>query len=466
FSGMCYGLGAYVFSYPKATILDNYNYDDGPWLTWNADPTSSICISWLTKDKTGTHLKYGLSADNLEFEYSSSELVHMHKVFLSRLSPDTVYYYQVPGISLSNESAGTIYSFRTAPVASRPFKFCVVGDMQPDNEEMMARNRMVLDGIANQSFDFTCQVGDVADSGADVEDWHKVLFNLPRVAAYMPFQSALGNHDFSSDEGSNFATVFTYNREMEFVGRFYSFDYLNAHFVMIDNFEHLYVMTPAQLDWLEKDLKAARAEGKWIFCFFHYTIITSGTSGSYFDLQQKLFPVFDKYGVDAVFFGHDHHYEHWYYQYGGDGMVYDPSHSWNHSFVHYFCTGGGGAWLETEKYGLLSMGDHEISRTRYNITSGKWVEEHYIRRHWNPSRNYTLSNDSFGTNGVQYYHDPDIELYQDEMRTYGYTYGENTMHYIEVSIFENQCNISVHYPDGSLMAGPNASKPQLWSINK
>ena len=67
-------------------------------------------------------------------------------------------------------------------------------------------------------------------------------------------------------------------------------------------------MDPSQLAWLEKDLAASGSV--WKICFFHHPIYSSGGAhGSNLPLRAQLEPLFLKYGVDAVFSGHEHFYE-------------------------------------------------------------------------------------------------------------------------------------------------------------
>ena len=67
-------------------------------------------------------------------------------------------------------------------------------------------------------------------------------------------------------------------------------------------------MDKTQLDWLEKELAASGSD--WKIAFFHHPIYSSGgRHGSDEELRAQLEPLFLKYGVDAVFMGHEHFYE-------------------------------------------------------------------------------------------------------------------------------------------------------------
>jgi len=82
-----------------------------------------------------------------------------------------------------------------------------------------------------------------------------------------------------------------------------------------------------QLAWFEKELAASQSD--WKIVFFHHPLYSSGeTHGSTPALRDQIEPLFVKYGVDAVFTGHDHFYERikpqkgiYYWVSGGAGKV-------------------------------------------------------------------------------------------------------------------------------------------------
>lgn len=67
-------------------------------------------------------------------------------------------------------------------------------------------------------------------------------------------------------------------------------------------------MNKEQLAWLEEEVSGSDSD--WKICFFHHPPYSSGeTHGSDTKLREQLEPLFVKYGVDAVFTGHEHFYE-------------------------------------------------------------------------------------------------------------------------------------------------------------
>jgi 3',5'-cyclic AMP phosphodiesterase CpdA len=69
----------------------------------------------------------------------------------------------------------------------------------------------------------------------------------------------------------------------------------------------------AQKTWLEKELAAARGDSDidWIIVCMHQVAISTVDkfNGADLGIRQEWVPLFDKYGVDLVVCGHEHHYE-------------------------------------------------------------------------------------------------------------------------------------------------------------
>ena len=461
----------YYIVFPPANILGGTGYAEGPWLTWyDNNPDTNICVTWLTAEgNTNSKLYYGPNQGNLNIEMIGTGNF-VHKAYLTGLTPKTTYFYKIPDVSPN------IYNFTTASDVQEAFKFVIVGDMQPDDQTMIENGAMVANGIVNGSYDFIVQLGDVADSGGDPEDWHKVLGNIATMASGRPFQASIGNHDWAGVLGSsNWRELFTYDYVKPNLGRFYSFDYHNAHFVMIDNFERLYKMSQVQLNWIKDDITNAKNRGQdWIFCTFHLSMMTVSSSGNYVHLQKVLIPIFDEYDVDAVFYAHDHDYQHYNLTYGANNLVYDPSHTWDHNEVHYFCSGGGGANLEVS-YGILNEDGMketdtvewwDLSQSAYrqiDYQQTAWDSAKYIEHGTFPEHYSSRKADHIGK---YYYYLAETATYNEYGETMGFEYGEQAYHFIEISIDDNNCNISVKYPNGVLLQGPGETYPQHWEFTK
>jgi hypothetical protein len=128
---------------------------------------------------------------------------------------------------------------------------------------------------------------------------------------------------------------------------YYSVNYGNAHFVMLNTEMDL---SGNQRDWLINDLANSSSDTTidWIFVNFHRPPYSSGNHGSQMDVRNAWRSLFEQYDVDVVFSGHDHDYERTipindvvYIVTGGGGAPLRPvgSSSWTaySESTYHFC---------------------------------------------------------------------------------------------------------------------------------
>ena len=310
------------------TVGDVNNFTTGdpvgiyPYLTWRSDPTSSVVVNWWNPATTGdSSVDYGMTSD-----YGSTAnvpaVVNYHHVELTGLSPSTTYYYQIRS-SDGTVSSDPNYKFTTAEVNTTSFRFAMYGDPRGTNtadEPYYTRQGILCDWILAQDFDFAVETGDTVWAGASLKaigkwwpDFFRIEGNLTKSKVVM---HTLGNHE--CQEGSYWYWVDFYkdayptNGMAGTNGRVFSFDYGTAHFVCLATSQ----VTPVsqQVTWLIADLTAAKANPniKWIFVFFHAPMFTTSGHPNRTDCIQFWGPVFDQFGVNAVFQGHNHVYERTY----------------------------------------------------------------------------------------------------------------------------------------------------------
>jgi hypothetical protein len=121
--------------------------------------------------------------------------------------------------------------------------------------------------------------------------------------------------------------------------RYYSFDYGAAHFLALDS-EEDFGPTSAQYTWLLRDLESPAAQrATWRFAYVHRPPYSSGLGhGSEYALREAWSPLFERFGVDVVFAGHEHNYER-------SKPVRDYTAVGGRFPVVYIVTGGGGKQL-------------------------------------------------------------------------------------------------------------------------
>jgi 3',5'-cyclic AMP phosphodiesterase CpdA len=442
--------------------------DAGPWLTPSfslaADGGASMTVSWITSLPAATHLSWGEDGTPLQ-ERGDAARVKLHRVTMPGLRPGATYRY-VPDFGGDGSGHEAAYRFAALDWSRERLTVAVMGDMQPRDDFTRRGGRISARAAAVSGADLVVQLGDVAQIGAFPSDWLDSLDDWSIFASTIPAVGVIGNHDYYGDPGRNFRTLFPYPYA-DPRGAYWSFDAAGAHFVMVDCFEKAGSISAAQKAWVEADLRsAASRRSRYLFLFLHLTPITTGTSEPAGELERWLLPLADRAGVDAVFFGHDHHYEHWEVLYGNEGLVFDPAEVPTGRAVHYFCSGGGGAHLEID-YGLLTRKPTSFERRLYDKQSGTWTQRSYYRLPWDSNRYIDhTDNPEYGQllDGKHYYHLPGEASYQGDTEWLGYRYGEQTLHYLLIEIGPDAAVVSAHYPSGALLSGPRADLPQRFTI--
>ncbi len=266
-----------------------------------------------------------------------------------------------------------------------------------DQDRGMRNN---LDLILKKRPDFMVIAGDLVQSGGEQRDWDEFWKLFSKVASSIYIFPSLGNHDyyagplaghgkrgrFSKDVTS--LAVSKYLTYFELPGngamrsclnkRYYSIKYGMVTLISLDvssggsdgskydtNLHMLSEKDPGggcspvispgsqQYLWLEKELKLAQKSSKFTFVTFHHAPYTVGPHGRDGDNHpgsplQFLNNIFMRYGVDAVFSGHDEMYERSLLH----GKEIDlAERSVDHS-IHYYDLGMAGDGLRAPKKGV------------------------------------------------------------------------------------------------------------------
>lgn len=329
-------------------------------------PNSAIVV-WQTHSPETSTVSFWTGDSASRVTVTDTTIALDHAIELQRLQPDTEYDYAV---QTWDGRFTEPRPFRTAPTPGtrKPFKFLVFGDSGEGTQgQLLLADRMPREGAA-----LAIHVGDVAYDNGTEEDFDFRHFAVYKdFLASVPFYPSLGNHDVRTEFGTPYLETFHLPADNPAqTERYYSFQRDNVFFVALDsNFGPLY--TPrfgdlrdsrsAQHRWLEDELRVARADPSvdWIVVYMHHPPFSSGRGiaghGSDVALQRALVPLFDRYRVDVVFSGHDHHYER-SFAIRCDGVPVtpacvvkpeDPDRVRQGSGTLYFVTGAGGgpfAW--------------------------------------------------------------------------------------------------------------------------
>jgi len=184
------------------------------------------------------------------------------------------------------------------PNGSGSVKFLVMGDNGTGEKEQYDVAARMAEAHAQFPFDFAIMLGDNLYGSQKPADF-VVKFEKPYKALLdsgVKFYAALGNHD---EQTNRFYKPWNMNGE-----RYYTYAKKNVRFFVLDSD----YIDPKQLDWVTVQLKASTDD--WKIAYFHHPLYSSGgRHGSETDLRLVLEPLFVRYGVNAVFSGHDHVYE-------------------------------------------------------------------------------------------------------------------------------------------------------------
>jgi predicted phosphodiesterase len=170
--------------------------------------------------------------------------------------------------------------------------------------------------------------GDLVSNGNNENQWN--IFNdiVKDLLKTTKFYPALGNHEKNSH-------LYFDNFELPNNERWYAVDIGNIHFIILDTNPKI-EKNSKQYKWLENDLKNIKPNIKYKIAIFHHPPFSSGPHREdEKDLRKSIVPLFEKYGLDIAFSGHDHVYERLF-----------------RNNIFYIVTGAGGAPLYEKKRDL------------------------------------------------------------------------------------------------------------------
>jgi predicted phosphodiesterase len=198
-----------------------------------------------------------------------------------------------------------------------PGGIVVYGDSRTDN----ITHEQIADAIIKIRPRVVFHTGDIVDSRQGISGWDTPMEIISKLRKRFEFFPAKGN---TGDESPEFEKNFNLPNS----GHWYSLDRQGIHFVVLDTNLPM-DSASGQYKWLENDLKEARGKSNYIVAIFHHPVFNTGYhSEDVKGLKYTILPLFEKYGVNICFSGHDHHYERSKY----------------HN-IFYIVTGGGGAPL-------------------------------------------------------------------------------------------------------------------------
>ncbi len=301
----------------------------------------SVAGAVIVVDPSGNSVTH--PATVTEFDPSVTGLTQTYYQYtapITGLKPGTVYSYHVQANSqtLPSSLAGPS-EFTTA--GDGPFSFLQFADSGEGNAEQLALSQQIM----AEKVSLVLANGDLAYQLATYQSIEANYYGVyQQMMAKVPFFASLGNHEYYTDNASpSLAGRVTPTNGVPSGdrGRYYSFDWGNAHFVALDSnapLDEAIAGTGPMLTWLDNDLQNTRQF--WRIVFFHHPGYATGehqdepTAG---EVRQGIVPILEKHGVHLVFNGHEHTYQRTHELLGG--QVVAP----NSGGIVYITSGGAGA---------------------------------------------------------------------------------------------------------------------------
>ena len=300
--------------HPVLQYVDSSTRPDRITVTFNGDSATRKAFNWFTDVEVEQPVvKISESKDfaqATEIAAAKQELYGsvQYRALAENLAPATTYYYQV-GDKATGVFSGT-GEFTTAK-DSGAFSFVSLTDTQSytdgDAQVSAATLEKALGTVPDAAF--VLHGGDVVDDGSNEGMWESLLNYSAAGLMSTTIAPAAGNHEAT---GNAFVNHFYLEQNGDPTGgTYYSFDYSNAHFVVLNtNEDSTQNLSDEQLRWLREDVTSAREAGaEWIILNMHkgpYTTATHMDDQDIKNMRRVLVPLIDELDIDLVLQGHDH----------------------------------------------------------------------------------------------------------------------------------------------------------------
>jgi len=346
-------------------------------LQFGADASESVVASWSTSQRVRRpRLRFGTPTGGFGDTVTAYE-----RAYTDALTGETVYTYHAPMEDLrgNHQYKYEVYAsgstpvggaFRTAPKGRHPFRFSSFGDQAIPAKvgagKLVGPNTpnagYIVDAVEANDPLFHLLNGDLCYANVSddpVATWRSFFSNNMRSARNRPWMPSAGNHENEMGNGPqgmdayrNWFWLPENGQPSDWQGNWYTFRVGNVGVVSLNNddvciqagsfvkyrldnnksTQHRQdylrgYSNGAQKAWLEHTLSDLRGDEDidWIVVCMHQVAMSSAHfNGADLGIRQEWLPLFDRYGVDLVVAGHEHHYERSHAVHGADEHAAGP----------------------------------------------------------------------------------------------------------------------------------------------
>lgn len=299
-----------------------------------ADPSSSRTVIWQgAAPLSGQVLEYRVKGQEAteripareDFFEDDGQTNYQYIAELRGLLEATGYEYRI----VSGRAATGWQPFSTA--GSMPFQCLIFPDSQSSDYSDWEH---LAQGAAerNPGAAFFINMGDLVDNGEDHTQWQAWFHAVEGMIERIPFVPVMGNHE-TYDQNWKVRLPNAYlryfvppeNGSADFSRYYYSFDYGDAHFMVLNSqWDETEEFKPglmdAQLEWLRRD--AGGSDRKWKIVLIHKDVLQYRIYGrperqeGISEMGEVFMPIFDELGIHIVFTAHLHTYRNRGHIYG------------------------------------------------------------------------------------------------------------------------------------------------------
>lgn len=291
--------------------IEIYSEDD--FVSFTGAPTLQNVVDFsLEVNSEKVTVSYpGIDLGIFGLFYYDFEL-NRHTATITGLEKDTTYYYRVGDAEKGWWSkTGTI----TTQDASDGFTFINVTDSQ---SQTLAQYERGWKNVVEKAFELypdaslVLHTGDMVDNPKNVNQYQWLLNTASDRLMNTYLMPVSGNHEeFADNAIVDKFTVSAYPEQDVTSGVYYSFDYNNVHFIVLNtnDLNEDEGLSDKQIEWLRAD--AAASDAQWKVAAIHKAVYSNG---SHYDdddvcaIREQLSVLMPELDIDLVFQGHDHVY--------------------------------------------------------------------------------------------------------------------------------------------------------------
>ncbi len=282
------------------------NFKKGPYLIYENNNTEMTVLWQTDEDPSATTIEWGITPSYGNGPYSVLQYGdHQFKYVITGLNPEVLYFYRI-----NVDDQQQTGSFRAAP-HNDTSKVTIYGfgDSRTYPNKQNQVISQLLENISNvpeKRRTLSIHSGDLVGNGNYESNWQNHHFNrnyskILQFHRELPLMAARGNHEGS---GLLLRKYYPYDY-VDPNMYYYSFDYGPIHITVVDD-QSIRTPDSPQYNWIEDDL--ASTAKLWKIVVFHEPAWSAGSHGNNAINQMLTENLFEPYGVDITFTGHNHYY--------------------------------------------------------------------------------------------------------------------------------------------------------------